>query len=450
MKKLKFVLVTAFAAVGLSAFAQDINYDDPKFAMWGETGAERKENMLNSQFLKEAVDNRNYDLAADYLKKLLDKCPKGSLNIYTNGIKLYKNKINRAETEEEKAVMIDSLMLLYDIRLANYADHSKYGKDYILDRKAKEYLNYKPEDREGIRKVFLEAIAATEEKSGKPNLELVTIYFANLCEDYKNDVADATQVIAEYDRLSPAFEGAADDADAASYKDQFEGAFGSSGAASCENLESLFSKKLADSPDDEALLYQAVTLMSRANCDSDFFFTIAEKYYEIKPSSEIALFLAQGFQNRSEFDKAMKYLEEALTVETDPAEKEKLYVRMGMIGLNTKNYAAAMEAAKEVKNLNPENGFAYFIQSQCYAASANCSEIKCQACYWAAYDSMSQAVSLLASEPEILKVAETMMNSYRQAFPTKEECFFAELSNGARYTITHGFANGVTTTVRYR
>ena len=102
MKKLKFVLVTAFAAVGLSAFAQDINYDDPKFAMWGETGAERKENMLNSQFLKEAVDNRNYDLAADYLKKLLDKCPKGSLNIYTNGIKLYKNKINRAETEEEK------------------------------------------------------------------------------------------------------------------------------------------------------------------------------------------------------------------------------------------------------------------------------------------------------------------------------------------------------------
>ena len=131
MKKLKFVLVTAFAAVGLSAFAQDINYDDPKFAMWGETGAERKENMLNSQFLKEAVDNRNYDLAADYLKKLLDKCPKGSLNIYTNGIKLYKNKINRAETEEEKAVMIDSLMLLYDIRLANYADHSKYGKDYI-------------------------------------------------------------------------------------------------------------------------------------------------------------------------------------------------------------------------------------------------------------------------------------------------------------------------------
>lgn len=448
MKKLKIGLVMAFAAMGLSAVAQDINYDDPKYAMWGDSAEERKENMLNSQFLKESVDNRNYGLAAEYLQKLLSKSPKGSVNIYTNGIKLYKNKITRAETAEEKAVLIDSLLLLYDIRLENFADHKKYGKAYILDRKAKEYLNYKPEDREGIRKVFLEAIAATEEDAGSPDKELVVIYFANLCDDYKNDAVDATQVIAEYDRLSPVFEGA--EGDDAAYKDQFESAFGSSGAASCENLESLFSKKLADAPDDEALLYQAVTLMSRANCDSDFFFTIAEKYYTIKPSSEIALFLAQGFQNRNEFEKAMKYLDEALSVETDPAEKEKLYVRIGMIGLSTKNYAAALEAAKEVKNLNPENGFAYFIQGQCYASSANCQEIQCQANYWVAYDTMSQAVSLLASEPDVQKVAESLMSSYRQAFPTKEECFFAELSDGSRYTITHGFANGVSTTVRYR
>ena len=43
-----------------------------------------------------------------------------------------------------------------------------------------------------------------------------------------------------------------------------------------------------------------------------------------------------------------------------------------------------------------------------------------------------------------------MMQSFRAAFPTKEECFFAELQAGARYTITHGYASGVSTTVRYR
>ena len=190
--------------------------------------------------------------------------------------------------------------------------------------------------------------------------------------------------------------------------------------------------------------------MSRAGCNSDFFFATAEKLYSVKPTSDIALFLAQGFQGREEYDKALKYLEEALSVETNPAEKEKLYVRVGMISLATKNFAAAMAADKEVKNINPDNGFAYFILGQCYAASGNCAELRCQACYWAAYDAMSQAVSLLSNDPAIQESAQTMMNHYRAAFPTKEECFFAELSAGERYVIDHGFANGVNTTVRYR
>ena len=63
---------------------------------------------------------------------------------------------------------------------------------------------------------------------------------------------------------------------------------------------------------------------------------------------------------------------------------------------------------------------------------------------------MSKAVNLLASEPDIQKAAQTMMSPYRAAFPTKEECFFAELQAGANYTVTRGFANGVNTTVRYR
>ena len=57
---------------------------------------------------------------------------------------------------------------------------------------------------------------------------------------------------------------------------------------------------LAAAPDDEALLSQAVALMSRAKCDGDFYFSIAEKYYQVKPSSETAMFLAQAFQNKKD------------------------------------------------------------------------------------------------------------------------------------------------------
>ena len=449
MKSLKLILVVAFAAMGISAMAQEINYDDPKYAVWGENANERRDNMLNNQFLKEAVDNKNYPAASKYLNILLTKCPSASQNIYTNGAKLYKNLINKAEDEEGKKVYIDSLMYLYDVRLKAFEKHKKYGKDYILNRKAREFYSFFPDDREGIRKIFQEAVEASNEMKGKYDLELVSIYFAELCADYSNDLIAAEDLIAAYDRYSPAFEGVEAEEDI-ELKNQFDSAFGQSGAASCENLESLFAKKLADAPEDEALLSQAVSLMSRANCNSDFFFATAEKYYSIKPSSETALFLAQGFQNRGEFEKAMKYLSEALASEQDAAEKEKLYVRIGLISVQTKNYAEAVKAANEIKGINPENGYAYFLLGQCYAASANCSELKCQACYWAAYDAMNQAVPLLASEPEVQKSAQTMMNHYRSAFPSKEECFFAELQAGSRYTISHGYASGVSTTVRYR
>ena len=446
MKSLKLILVAAFAMMGVSAFAQ-VNYDDPRYAIWGENAEQRKNNMLANQFLKESVDNKEYKAAAGYLKQLLDQAPKGAQGIYTNGIKLYKTLISTAKTDEQRNMYIDSLMIVYDVRLQAFANHSRYGKAYILDRKAREYLTYKPEDREGVRKIFTEAIAATEEKNGKADQELVAIYFSNLCEDYKNNLVDATAVISEYDRFSPLFEGA--EGEAAELKNQFDTAFGASGAASCENLESLFSKKLAEKPEDVALLGQAVSLMSRAQCNSDFFFNTAEKFYSLKPSSETALFLAQGFQGRSEFDKAMKYLNEALAAETDNAERAKLYTRIGLISIQTGDHSVAMNAAKEIKALEPENGYAPYLMAQCYAATAS-GDFTAQAGYWAAYDTMNQAIELLGSEPAIQEAAKKMASAYRGSFPTKEECFFNEVTAGARYTVTKGYASGVSTTVRYR
>ena len=446
MKSLKLILVAAFAMMGFSAFAQ-VNYDDPRYAIWGENAEQRKNNMLANQFLKESVDNKEYKAAAGYLKQLLDQAPKGAQGIYTNGIKLYKTLISTAKTDEQRNMYIDSLMIVYDVRLQAFANHSRYGKAYILDRKAREYLTYKPEDREGVRKIFTEAIAATEEKNGKADQELVAIYFSNLCEDYKNNLVDATAVISEYDRFSPLFEGA--EGEAAELKNQFDTAFGASGAASCENLESLFSKKLAEKPEDVALLGQAVSLMSRAQCNSDFFFNTAEKFYSLKPSSETALFLAQGFQGRSEFEKAMKYLNEALAAETDNAERAKLYTRIGLISIQTGDHSVAMNAAKEIKALEPENGYAPYLMAQCYAATAS-GDFTAQAGYWAAYDTMNQAIELLGSEPAIQEAAKKMASAYRGSFPTKEECFFNEVTAGARYTVTKGYASGVSTTVRYR
>jgi hypothetical protein len=68
-----------------------------------------------------------------------------------------------------------------------------------------------------------------------------------------------------------------------------------------------------------------------------------------------------------------------------------------------------------------------------------------------AYDLVQKALPLLeATDASVAETAKKLANSYRAVFPTAEECFFAELKEGATYTINCGLAKGLTTKVRYR
>jgi hypothetical protein len=56
----------------------------------------------------------------------------------------------------------------------------------------------------------------------------------------------------------------------------------------------------------------------------------------------------------------------------------------------------------------------------------------------------------LADAGNFAQTARDAAANYRRGFPTAEECFFNELMEGARYTITCGPARGIVTTVRPR
>lgn len=444
MKTLRILLSTALLAAGTVAVAQD--FSDPKYAKWGDTPEAREKNMIASNYLKEEYKMKDYNRAAFYLNQVLTNCPKATMSAYQYGANIYKKKIDQADTDEQKKVLIDSLLWIYDLRLEHFGDHPKRGAAYILDRKAREVLTYMPENREAVRKAFKEAIEAGQENSDP---ETIVAYFSNLCDDYKNDMVVPDEIIAEYDRLTLLF-GTGDEN--AEFKQQFDAAFGLSGAASCENLEKLYRSRLAENPDNEELLSQAVKLMSRAKCESDYYFELAEKYYEIKPSSENAMFLAQAFQNKGDYSRAVKYLDEAMATETDPAELEKLNVRIALVELVANHIPGAFAAARKAVELNSENGLAYFVMAQCHAVSAGqCGGFEGQAAFWAAYDTMSKAVKYLeGQDADYLEQAKQSLTAYSYRFPTKEECFMRDMAAGSSYKVQCGTAAGVITTVRPR
>lgn len=443
MRKVQILLATVFACVGTAATAQQ-DFSGPQFARWGETVEERQANIQASNFLSEAYKNRDYDGALVQLRFLVKNRPQASVNTFKYGANIYRTKINMAQTRDEKYAYVDSLLMLYDLRAEYFGDPAS-ERASILGEKAKALLLYRSNDREGIRRAFREAIAANE---AQPDPEIVAIYYKNLCDDYHNDEIYAEEVIAEYERLLPVFEN---NPDAEENRKQFESAFMLSGAANCENLERIFSTKLAANPNDSTALSQAVRLMSISKCNSPFFLETAEKFYEVSPSAESALLLAQIFQEEEDYDRAIKYLNEALGVTESAADREALLVRLGVVSMVGNRMSQAATAARQALNMNPENGLAYFVLAQAYSsAAAGCSGFSAQAVYWAAYDAMTQALSYMSEEDSYFQAAKTSQSAFRSRFPSSEECFFNELKEGERYTVNCGVASGVVTTVRYR
>ena len=448
MKNVKVILAVAALFVGFSASAQDFS-DDKLYGKWGATAEERASNIGASNFLKEAIEAKDYAAATVNFQQLIQNCPGASVQTFSRGTTLYKNRINRARQLDEKRMLIDSLLLIYDLRIQYFGDDLKYGRDYILDLKARDVNKYCSTNRELLRSTLKEAVYAAQ-AANTVKLDIVALYFKALCDDYRTEESITPDMLLdEYQTLAVYFENVTDEKDLANKK-TFEDSFVNSGAANCENIEQLYKEKIAANPDDVELIKKAVSLMSRQNCSSDFYFEITEKQYAAEPSSDIALFLAKAFQDRKEYTKALKYLREALAVETDPQLKESLYAQIAIIELSAGNIRAAADAARSLKSLNPSNGYSYFVLGQCYASSVCEDGLGGGSIYWAAYDQMSQAIDRLAGEPTVQAAARKLASSYRAGFPSQETCFFKELQVGQGFTVPCGMASGAKTTVRYR
>ena len=116
MKNVKVILAVAALFVGFSASAQDFS-DDKLYGKWGATAEERASNIGASNFLKENLEAKDYAAATANFQQLIQNCPAASVQTFSRGTTLYKNRINRARQLDEKRMLIDSLLLIYDLRI---------------------------------------------------------------------------------------------------------------------------------------------------------------------------------------------------------------------------------------------------------------------------------------------------------------------------------------------
>ena len=333
----------------------------------------------------------------------------------------------------------------------------KYGTPYILDRKAREYLMYKPADRKGIREAFRAAIEAGGDNTDP---ETVVAYFSNLCDDYRNtDEVMPDEIIAEYDRLTPFFEK---NPAAAEYKSQFDAAFGLSGAGNAARISKDSSRaSWPPAPDDRGAAFAG-----RGSDDRALSATVIStsrlpprNTIEVKPSSETAMFLAQAFQNKKDYVQGEDLPERGAGCRERPRrDVRNCSCASALVRPRAPNElfrGAARPLRASARDLDPEDGVSVLHPGAvlCFVGRLRVAVSPRLATYWAAYDTMAKAGR--AARRGRFGVHESTTKMFPRQVPLRfslssEECFFNELQEGARYTVTCGTAAGITTTVRAR
>ncbi len=453
--KVKVLLVAAACSMGaFGAYAQKGVDNGTRFG----SGEDSIRCVTNISLFVPYAKAGNFKDAYDFWKIVYDECPAATKDIYLHGVKIVEWKIANEKDPVAKAALVEELMEVYDKRVKYFGDDRRYGKDWIVSRKAQDYIQYMGDKADYNKLYSWLGEIVNENGEGTDPLGVSLYMFAS----YKKMVADPShkgQYVEDYLKASKILDVQLQAAQAAgkekdinnltAYKTSVNGAFAGSGAADCETLQNLYASKVEESKSDLAALKEIVSLLRRVRCQEiDAFFAAAAYVYELEPSADAAIGIAKQAVKNKDYAKAIKYFEEAAGMETDPTSKAEDYYMMAVLSFDQKSYTKAREYALKAAAANTSYGQPYILIGQMYAATVKTvfpnDPVLARAAYNAAIDKFEKARQV---DDSCVEEANKLIGTYRNHLPSTEEVFMhPDIEKGKSFTV--GGWIGETTRIR--
>lgn len=442
MKKILIAIVAfGFAAIGTA------NAQGQLPERFGADPAQRGENVKLLNYFTDAYQTKAYDDALAIFRQLLERAPKASLNMYINAGDIYRNKMARATTKDDRAAYLDSMLFILDKRIEHFGDHATRGRAYLVAQKAMLFNENNQIDRDRAFQLFKEAVQVGRHEVDP---EMAVVFFNSLTEGFKLDDVTPEEYLKDFDELMYLLSNVSVTEEDKVAISQIEALFASSGAASCENIEKIYRPKYEADPNNNDLLKQIVALFMRSKCSTDFQLELTEKYYKVEPTPELALMLGSIYEGKKMSAKAMEYFNIAISAEQDATKKIAMLLRAAGAAIEGGDYRTGADYARQMIAIDPENGYGYMFLAGAYAGGAsNCAEFEKRAAYWLVVDTYVQARSKFANDESQLSNINRLIGSYSANFPKVEETFMRGLEPGQGYTVNCGWVTG-RTTVRER
>ena len=437
----KIVLLISVAALALFASS--------KVSAQGKFGPDSAECIKYLSYYTEYYKQKNYDSALPNWRKAYSLCPPTArYSMLSDGTTLIRQVIQKNQKDAVyRMKLVDSLMTIYDQRVEFWPKYAVSS----LNNKALDMYNYLKNDPERLFAGLCDVVNQTKEET-RANIFLFQLNTA--VDLYKEGSLDPEKVIAVYEdaikylgMMTPK-----NDTEARSIAktvEDVESLFITSQVASCDNLIALFTPRFDADPENLDLAKNVVRMMGMTEgcTDNDLFLRAVNTMHAKEPSHTSAYYLYKLYAGRSDYDNAVKFMEEAIAAEeSDAVTDGGYYYELAAFCFKSSKYAQAFEAAQKVADLDPSlAGKAYMLMGTIWA-SVPCSgnDIEQRAKYWVAVDYMTKAKN---ADEALAEDATNHIRQYSSYYPQTAEAFMYDFTNGQSYTVSCGGMRA-TTTVR--
>jgi len=398
--------------------------------------------LRNTSLYSTYYENKDYNMAVQFWRPVFYECPGSSKNTYIKGEAMFKEFFRKTGNK----AYIDTVMMILDQRTKYFnEEHSNsLRKAFALYEFGGNDPDFAKQCYDLIRNVMNVSPQSFDHTYS-------SLYMAITAKCYALKLIEAPEVITAYSQSMKVVDNQLsrkpDNGRYLEARKNIDAVFRSSGAASCENLEHLFTADVDNNPGDTAMLRKVITLLTETGCkDSELYYKTATNLYKSDPSAASAAQLAEMNVARKKYNEAEKYYTEAIELETDNLVKSGLLTKLATLELASDSKQAARDFARAAYSLDPTNGNALFIIAESYAGSRIGDTFENQTVYWVVVDYLVRARN---TDPTLREQIDERIAIYSRLFPSKEEAFFRSLvEEGAPYQVG-GWINE-STTVRFK
>ncbi|MCA4899973.1 MAG: tetratricopeptide repeat protein [Bacteroidota bacterium] len=380
---------------------------------------------------------------------MIANAPKWNTKLYVDAATIYDGLATKETDATKKKMFIDSLMIIYDLRLQNCGDEVN-----VLNRKAGANVKHNINNKEKAPELLAMFDRVYEISGNNVNDNNLEAYISVIYVNFLINKGSMTeeQILSRYDKLSAVIEAKITKAqsenkgaDVEKYKkiqSNVDEKLIKMVPVNCKFVKAKLEPKFKANPKDVALAKKIFKFMLEDNCaDDPLWLEAALAIHEVEKDCGLAKNLGKRMI-ATDLAKAESFFKEAQTLCTGAEDKSEILVLLGAVQAKNGNPVAARDLFRQALAASPTNKDAYEKIGDLYMnAGKDCAKMKSKAedrlVYIAAFDMYAKSGN------------QQKINAARAQFPSVTELFELNWKEGEKKTISQCWV-GETVTLRTR